>query len=121
MANKALVIDDDKVTLELLTFQLESEGFEVTTAESGEVGLGLIKQNDFDVILTDLHLPDVSGIGLVKTSKEIAPQTEIIMITGDGSNDRAIEATKAGAFWYLEKPLDFDELFELIGKAVERS
>ncbi|HUR97832.1 MAG TPA: sigma-54 dependent transcriptional regulator [Pyrinomonadaceae bacterium] len=120
MANKALVIDDDKVTLELLTFQLESEGFEVTTAESGEVGLGLIKQNDFDVILTDLHLPDVSGIGLVKSSKELAPQTEIIMITGDGSNDRAIEATKAGAFWYLEKPLDFDELFELIGKAVER-
>jgi DNA-binding NtrC family response regulator len=120
MANKALVIDDDKVTLELLTFQLESEGFEVTTAESGEVGLEQIKQNDFDVILTDLHLPDVSGIGLVKSSKELAPQTEIIMITGDGSNDRAIEATKAGAFWYLEKPLDFDELFELIGKAVER-
>ncbi|MEO8572386.1 MAG: sigma-54 dependent transcriptional regulator [Pyrinomonadaceae bacterium] len=120
MANKALVIDDDKVTLELLTFQLESEGFEVTTAESGAVGLDLIKQNDFDVILTDLHLPDVSGIGLVKSSKELAPQTEIIMITGDGSNDRAIEATKAGAFWYLEKPLDFDELFELIGKAVER-
>ncbi|HEX6124170.1 MAG TPA: sigma-54 dependent transcriptional regulator [Pyrinomonadaceae bacterium] len=120
MANKALVIDDDKVTLELLTFQLESEGFEVVTAESGDVGLELIKQNDFDVILTDLHLPDVSGIGLVKSSKELAPQTEIIMITGDGSNDRAIEATKAGAFWYLEKPLDFDELFELIGKAVER-
>jgi len=120
MANKALVIDDDKVTLELLTFQLESEGFEVVTAESGNVGLDLIKQNDFDVILTDLHLPDVSGIGLVKSSKELAPQTEIIMITGDGSNDRAIEATKAGAFWYLEKPLDFDELFELIGKAVER-
>lgn len=120
MANKALVIDDDKVTLELLTFQLESEGFEVTTAESGSVGLEQIKQTDFDVILTDLHLPDVSGIGLVKSSKELAPQTEIIMITGDGSNDRAIEATKAGAFWYLEKPLDFDELFELIGKAVER-
>ena len=120
MANKALVIDDDKVTLELLTFQLQSEDFEVTTAESGEGGLELIKQNEFDVILTDLHLPDISGIGLVKSSKEIAPNTEIIMITGDGSNDRAIEATKAGAFWYLEKPVDFDELFELIGKAVER-
>src|SRR5688572_7652789 len=120
MGNTALVIDDDKVTLELLTFQLASEGFEVTTAESGEAGLELIRQKEFDVILTDLHLPDVSGIGLVKSSKEIAPHTEIIMITGDGSNDRAIEATKAGAFWYLEKPLDFDELFELIGKAVER-
>src|SRR5687768_1002834 len=120
MTNTALVIDDDKVTLELLTFQLQSENFEVTTAESGEAGMELIKQKEFDVILTDLHLPDVSGIGLVKSSKEIAPHTEIIMITGDGSNDKAIEATKAGAFWYLEKPLDFDELFELIGKAVER-
>lgn len=120
MANTALVIDDDKTTLELLTFQLESEKFEVTTADSGNEGIELIKQHEFDVILTDLHLPDISGIGLVKTSKEIAPHTEIIMITGDGSNDRAIEATKAGAFWYLEKPLDFDELFELIGKAVER-
>lgn len=120
MRNTALVIDDDKTTLELLTFQLESEGFEVTTAESGQSGLDFIQQKEFDIILTDLHLPDVSGIGLVQKSKQIAPQTEIIMITGDGSNEKAIEATKAGAFWYLEKPLEFDELFELIGKAVER-
>lgn len=120
MSNTALVIDDDKTTLELLTFQLESEGFEVTTAESGRGGLDFIQQKEFDIILTDLHLPDVSGIGLVQKSKEIAPQTEIIMITGDGSNEKAIEATKAGAFWYLEKPVEFDELFELIGKAVER-
>ena len=120
MPNNALVIDDDTTTLELLTFQLESEGFEVTTADSGQRGLGLIKQKDFDIILTDLHLPDISGIGLVQKSKELAPQTEIIMITGDGSNEKAIEATKAGAFWYLEKPLEFEELFGLIGKAVER-
>lgn len=120
MPNNALVIDDDKVTLELLTFQLKSEGFHVTTAESGQAGLDYIKQKDFDVILTDLHLPDVSGIGLVQKSKEIAPLTEIIMITGDGSNEKAIEATKAGAFWYLEKPVEFEELFELIGKAVDR-
>jgi len=120
MPNNALVIDDDTTTLELLTFQLQSEGFEVTTAESGQSGLELIKQKDFDIILTDLHLPDVSGIGLVQKSKELAPQTEIIMITGDGSNDKAIEATKAGAFWYLEKPVEFEELFGLIGKAVER-
>lgn len=120
MRNNALVIDDDKVTLELLTFQLKSEGFQVTTAESGQAGLDFIKQKEFDVILTDLHLPDISGIGLVQKSKEIAPLTEIIMITGDGSNEKAIEATKAGAFWYLEKPVEFEELFELIGKAVDR-
>ncbi len=120
MPNNALVIDDDKNTLDLLTFQLNAEGFNVNTAESGEKGLEFIKQKEFDVILTDLHLPDISGIGLVQQSKQLAPLTEIIMITGDGSNEKAIEATKAGAFWYLEKPVDFDELFELIGKAVER-
>lgn len=120
MPNTALVIDDDKTTLDLLTFQLSSEGFQVTTAESGQTGIDYIKERDFDIILTDLNLPDISGIGLVQRSKEIAPLTEIIMITGDGSNEKAIEATKAGAFWYLEKPVEFEELFELIGKAVER-
>jgi DNA-binding NtrC family response regulator len=104
----------------MLTYQLKSEGFDVTTAESGIAGLDHIKQKDFDIILTDLHLPDVSGIGLVQKSKEIAPQTEIIMITGDRSSEKAIEATKAGAFWYLEKPVDFAVLLELVGKAVER-
>ena len=90
MPNTALVIDDDKTTLDLLTFQLSSEGFQVTTAESGQAGVDYIKERDFDIILTDLNLPDISGIGLVQRSKEIAPLTEIIMITGDGSNEKAI-------------------------------
>jgi DNA-binding NtrC family response regulator len=120
MANKALVVDDDKVTLELLSFQLQSEGFETVTAERGTKGLELVRENDFDIILTDLNLPDISGIEMVKRSKEIAPQTEIIMITGFGSMEKAIEATKAGAFYYIEKPVEFDELLVLITKAVER-
>ncbi|HTK36859.1 MAG TPA: sigma-54 dependent transcriptional regulator [Pyrinomonadaceae bacterium] len=120
MANKALVVDDDKVTLELLSFQLQSEGFETVTAERGTKGLDLVRENDFDIILTDLNLPDISGIEMVKRSKEIAPQTEIIMITGFGSMEKAIEATKAGAFYYIEKPVEFDELLVLITKAVER-
>ena len=120
MANKALVVDDDKVTLELLSFQLQSEGFETVTAERGTKGLEYVRENDFDIILTDLNLPDISGIEMVKRSKEIAPQTEIIMITGFGSMEKAIEATKAGAFYYIEKPVEFDELLVLITKAVER-
>jgi len=120
MANKALVVDDDKVTLELLSFQLQSEGFETITAERGTKGLEYIRENDFDIILTDLNLPDISGIEMVKRAKEIAPQTEIIMITGFGSMEKAIEATKAGAFYYIEKPVEFDELLVLIEKAVER-
>lgn len=120
MANKALIIDDDISTLDLMRFQLENEGFEVTTAEHGKKGLDFIKENQFDIILTDLNLPDVSGIEMVKQSKQILPETEIIMITGFGSTEKAIEATKAGAFYYVEKPVEFDELLVLITKAIER-
>jgi DNA-binding NtrC family response regulator len=102
MANKALVIDDDISTLDLMRFQLQSEGFEVATAENGTKGLEFIKDNEFDIILTDLNLPDVSGIDMVKQSKKILPETEIIMVTGFGSTEKAIEATKAGAFYRTE-------------------
>lgn len=120
MGNKALVIDDDLSTLELMKFQLESEGFEVTTADRGEKGLKLVAENEFDIILTDLNLPDYDGIEMVRRSKEIAPDTEIIMITGFGSTEKTIEATKAGAFHYVEKPVEFEELLLLIEKAIER-
>lgn len=120
MANKALVIDDDVSTLQLMRFQLESEGFEVSTAENGKHALEFVKETNFDIILTDLQLPDLGGIEIVKQIKEVLPETEIIMITGFGSTEKAIEATKAGAFYYIEKPVDFDELLILIEKAIER-
>jgi two-component system, NtrC family, response regulator AtoC len=120
MANKALIIDDDVSTLDLMRFQLQAEGFEVSTAENGKKGLEFIREKQFDIILTDLNLPDVSGIEMVKQSKEILPETEIIMVTGYGSTEKAIEATKAGAFYYIEKPVEFEELRVLIQKAIER-
>jgi DNA-binding NtrC family response regulator len=120
MANKALLIDDDVPTLELMRFQLESEGFEVFTADNAENGLGLIEANDFDIILTDLNLPGISGIEMVERAKKIQAETEIIMVTGYGSTEKAIEATKAGAFYYVEKPIEFEELLVLIEKAIER-
>jgi DNA-binding NtrC family response regulator len=121
MKKRALIIDDDKATLELMKFQLSDEGFEVQTAERGDEGLGLVEDNDFDIILTDLNLPDLSGIEMVRRCKEISPDTEIIMVTAFGSMEKAIEATKAGAFYYVEKPIvEFQELFVLIEKAVER-
>jgi len=120
MANKALLIDDDLPTLELMKFQLDAEGFEVTTAENGQTGLDFIKEKEFDIILTDLNLPDISGIEMVQRSKEVCADTEIIMVTGYGSVEKAIEATKAGAFYYVEKPVEFEELLVLIEKAIER-
>jgi two-component system response regulator AtoC len=120
MTKKALVIDDDIATLELMKFQLNEEGFSVMTAERGQKGLNFVEENEFDIILTDLHLPDLNGIEMVKRCKEISPDTEIIMVTGFGSMEKAIDATKAGAFYYVEKPIEFEELFVLIEKAVER-
>ena len=120
MTYKALVIDDDIATLEFMEFRLKDEDFEVTTAERGQTALDLVRETEFDIILTDLNLPDINGIEMVRQSKRISPDTEIIMITGFGSMEKAIEATKAGAFHYVEKPVNYDELSLLIGKAVER-
>ena len=120
MLNKALVIDDDTATLELMEFQLEAEGFQVKTADCGKKGLEFIEEFEFDIILTDLNLPDINGIEMVRRCKETAPDTEIIMITGFGSTEKAVEATKAGAFYYVEKPVEFEELLVLIEKAIDR-
>ncbi len=120
MANRALIIDDDVSTLDLMKFNLKDKGFEVTTAERGEKGIKLVEDNDFDIILTDLNLPDFDGIEMVRRCKQSAPDTEIIMITGYSSTEKAIEATKAGAFYFLEKPVEFEELLVLVEKAVER-
>ena len=119
MSNKALVIDDDKITLELLTFQLKSEGFDVVTAETGAKGLEHAKASDFDVILTDLNLPDINGIEMVRQSKMISPETEIIIVTGYDKAEKAIEATRVGAFGYRVKPLNFEDLMLDIRNAVD--
>lgn len=117
---KALIIEDDKNTLDLFSYQLTSEGFEVAQAETGKDGLDLISKEDFDVILTDLNLPDINGIDLVAQSRGLAPNTEIIVVTGNDSAEKAIEATRVGAFGYIVKPVDFGELMIDVRNAVER-
>lgn len=119
MSTKIIVIDDDIATLDLMRFQLESEGFEVVTASTGQEGLELIKETTFDIVLTDLRLPDINGIEIVKVCKEATPESEIIMITGFGSVNKAVEATKAGAYYFIEKPIEIEELLLLIEKALE--
>ncbi len=117
--NKALIIDDESFTLELFEFELKAQGFEVTTASSGTQGVEALKKQDFDVILTDLNMPDISGIEMVKNSKAIRPFTEILVVTGDDSSEKAVEAIREGAFDYILKPVDFDKLFTSVRNAVE--
>jgi DNA-binding NtrC family response regulator len=115
-----LVIDDDPSMLELARFHLLDHGYEVATAETAVDGLEQVSGGSYQVVLSDFSLPDLDGIELVRRIKEVAPETEIIMVTGYGSVAKAVEATKAGAFYFVEKPVDFDELLLLIEKALER-
>src|SRR5215831_19290847 len=117
---KVLVIDDDPEMLDLARFHLEKNGYEVTCAETGAQALRLVAEHRPEVVLTDLKLPDVYGIDLVANVKEACPGAEVIMITGYGAVTEAIEATKAGAFYFMEKPVEFEELMALIERAIER-
>jgi DNA-binding NtrC family response regulator len=118
--HRILVIDDDQTTLDLMRYQLQTSGYEVVVAETAEEGLRLAAERPCAVALTDLFLPDLNGIELVKKLREASPGTEIIMITGHSSMEAAIEATKAGAFFFIEKPVDFERLRALLERALER-
>ena len=117
---KILVIDDDPALRRLMEFNLTDLNFDVIVAATGEEGLRIVSEQNIDIALTDLNLPDIAGIDLVKQIKASSASTEIIVITGFGSTNKAVDATKAGAFYFLEKPVDFDELAILIEKALER-
>ena len=119
LASKALIIDDESFTLELFEFELKAQGFEVTTASSGNEGIDKLRKHDFDVVLTDLNMPDINGIDMVRNSRSIRPFTEILVVTGDDSSERAVEAIREGAFDYILKPVDFDKLFTSVRNAVE--
>jgi DNA-binding NtrC family response regulator len=123
MANRVLVIDDDTDMLALSEFHLRDEGYEVATAATGAQGLVLAAEKRFDVALVDLNLPDqpnADGMAVVSQIKQSSPETEIIVVTGFSTVTKAVDAIKAGAFYFVEKPVEFEELVMLIGKAVER-
>jgi DNA-binding NtrC family response regulator len=116
---KVLLIDDDPAALGLMKYFFAEKGYETIAAELGNLGLALAKEHAFDLVLTDLQLPDIDGIDLVKQLKEAAPSTEIIMVSGYGSMREAINAIKAGAFHFVEKPVEFEELMVLVEKALK--
>jgi two-component system OmpR family response regulator len=111
-ALKILIVDDDPVTRSLLSKRLAKGEYEVETAEDGVAAVRMIAKNYYDVVLTDLMMPGgVDGIGVLETAKENNLKTEVILITAHGSIDNAIVAMKKGAVDYLQKPINFDELF----------
>ena len=109
---KILIVDDDPVTRNLLTKKLTKAEYQVTAAEDGVEAVRFISKQHFDVVLTDLMMPGgVDGIGVLETAKENNIKTDVILITAHGTMDNAILAMKKGATDYLQKPINFDELF----------
>lgn len=115
---RILVIDDDTAALDLMRFYLQKHGFEVLTAETGDEGLQLTTDQQFDVMLTSLRLPDMDGVELVKRCQRASPETEIILTTTYCSVSVAIEAIQAGAFFFMETPTSEDHTLHLINQAI---
>src|SRR3954466_15685251 len=118
---RVLAIDDEPAMTEWLKMVIEAEGFEVRTALIGTRGEEVFKQWRPDVVVTDLMLPDIDGIALLRRLKEIDAWPEIIIISGQGTLARAVEAGQAGAFYFLEKPVSQDGLMDMLRKAMDRT
>ncbi len=115
-----LVIDDEEIALNALGRIMRKEGYHVVTQSQGYKAKELLKRQKFDIVLTDLLLDTVDGLEIMAEAKAHDPETEVIIITGHGSVDGAIEATKKGAFHYLQKPIRPDEVRNIVRQAVQK-
>jgi DNA-binding NtrC family response regulator len=113
-----LIVDDDPVIRRLLQQRLKKENYEETAvAEDGIIATSMMEEKFYDVVLTDLMMPGgVGGIEVLEIAKQIHSETEVVLITAHSSVDTAVEAMKKGAIDYLEKPINFDELFLRLDK-----
>lgn len=119
--SKILLIEDDSAIAAALRKELSAEGYQVAVVLRGDDGLALAKADDFDLVLTDLKMPGLSGLELIEQLHAAKPRLPIIMLTAFGTTETAIEATKLGAYDYLLKPYDMAELLDLVAKAVANS
>jgi DNA-binding NtrC family response regulator len=118
---QVLVVDDEPPQLEILRLILGSEGYEVVAAASGRAALAALRRQPFDLVLTDLKMPDLSGIALLEQIQREQPGACVVLMTAHGTIDSAVEAMRKGAFDYLTKPLDRDALLLAVSRAVERT
>jgi DNA-binding NtrC family response regulator len=116
---RILVVDDEESTTDSLKLNLVEEGYTVDTAGTGGQAIELFDQGGHHLAICDLQLPDMDGLEVMRHMKDARPNTEVIMVTAHGTTSRAVEATKAGAFDFVDKPLDFEELAIRIQNALK--
>lgn len=113
-----LLIDDHEATRETISEVLEDAGHTVHTAENRARAEKVLEERDYDLVLTDLKLPDGTGMQILERSKSLQPATPVVMITGHGSIENAVEATRLGAYEYLTKPVDLNRLRVIVTNAL---
>jgi len=115
---KLLLIDDEKGFVEVMSKRLSKRNIQVTKAFSGTRGIQALRGEDFDVAVVDLKMEDMDGLEVLKIFKTMVPQMPVIMLTGHGSEEAAREGIRLGAFDYLTKPCELEELVQKIHEAV---
>jgi two-component system, NtrC family, nitrogen regulation response regulator NtrX len=117
--HKLLIVDDEPGIRDSLAGVLEDEGYQVTAASSGEAALDILRQSQFDVVLLDVWLPGIDGLETLERLRDFEGAPEVIMISGHGTIETAVRATKLGAYDFLEKPLSLEKTLILVKNAVE--
>jgi two-component system response regulator PilR (NtrC family) len=118
--NKILIIDDEQSMRDFLSIMLKKEGYDVVAAEAGTDALKAVQTEIFDLVISDVKMPGLDGIDVLRTVKESSPETVVIMITAYASAETAVEAMKLGAYDYITKPFKVDEIKLIIQKALEK-
>ncbi|MFA7158444.1 MAG: sigma-54 dependent transcriptional regulator [Kiritimatiellia bacterium] len=116
---KVLLVDDEASILSVLSVLLKAEGYEVLPVDNGEKAIELIKSTPFDLMISDIRMRPVDGIALLKAARETRPTMSVLMITGYGTIETAVESLKYGAFDYITKPFKVDELLITVQRAIE--
>src|SRR3954464_9543996 len=116
---QVLIVDDEPNLRKILAAQLSRDGYDVLLAEDGEQGLSLLREHHIDLVVTDLKMPKVDGMTLLREALQEDRELPIVMITAHGTVDTAVEALKLGAFDYLTKPFDKDEVRQVVAKALK--
>ncbi|WMJ73093.1 sigma-54 dependent transcriptional regulator [Cytophagaceae bacterium ABcell3] len=119
--SKILIIDDEKSIRSTLKEILEYESYQVEEAKDGEEGLGMLKKNDYDVVLCDVKMPKMDGIEVLDKAQELGKDVQFIMISAHGTIDTAVDATKKGAYDFLQKPPDLNRLLLTVKNALDKS
>ena len=117
---RVLLIDDELGYVYVLAKRLSKRGFEVGKASSGSEAFQILRQRNFDVAILDLKMTDMDGIEVLKVLKKMAPELVVIMLTGHGSAEAAHDGIRLGAYDYLTKPCETEELIEIIMEAYDK-